>query len=538
MYSSKFGGRAGRSKKINPKQSNDKKKCPYCASKSHDAESCSKKGSTVRRPLTVTGGAGSGITHKSSRKAMKHIPPIPNEEKDEGLSVLLLAGNNNCSDSHEWWSQIVGEDEKDPLVVFDAGCDVGASLDSLSILWKAAETKCLATYRSSITKFPGYGGAICRQYLKLGKTWNPTAPHIHRMIAADPHVYFVIGLGHGYLEEISDLILEEEEEEEKSFNNSEQNVLDDNSMQDAIDLLVTAFDSDDRIVGFCAKLDYSLDAISRTSREIQLRRLRVTCQVASQEGTVIQIRITDGEGTHYPNQCWKDLATILLEFTPQDDRPPMLVHLSSWSGKSDTMMKLLAAYPDSLYIGLNPTMGFLKATQAQECAFDVPLERVLLETDNIIPSPISKSLGRKAYSHSAQVHYCILALAEQKKVDPAMVARTTMETTIRVYGERFQTRRQEIMAERQLLLQQQQAAQNQQPTDQVHSEELEEKNYMTTMNIVEKGSLENHSNKKNKSMKKSRKGKLILDGAYQESTEIALDDDILSSMLLENDILD
>jgi Tat protein secretion system quality control protein TatD with DNase activity len=517
MYSSKFGGRAGRSKKINPKQSNDKKKCPYCASKSHDGDSCSKKGLTMLRQPTVTGGAGSGITHKTSRKAMKKMP---REEETEGLL-------DTSTEYGQWWSGTVGEDEIEPLVVFDTGCDVGASLDSLSILWKAAEAKCLATYRADIATSPWYGGAICRQYLKVGKKWNPTAPHVLRMLSADPHVYFVIGLGHGYLEGI-DVI-----EEENQIYNSEDSDNDDNE-QDAIDILTSALDEDDRIVGFCAKLDYSLEAISRTTRETQLRRLKVTCQVAFQEGMVIQIRITDAEGK-YQSQCWKDLATILLEFTPEDNRPPLLAHLSSWSGKSETMMKLLEAYPDSLYIGLNPAMGFLKATQAQECAFDVPLNRVLLETDNVIPSPVSKSLGRKAYSHSAQIQYCILALAEQKKLDPAIAARMTMETMIRVYGEIFQSRIQEVVVEQQLLHQQQQIQNTKQNSTTALQSETDDMNGAS--NTMEENPLEFSTSTK-KSMKKNRKGKgITIDNPIaNDPTQCALEDDILRSMLLENGI--
>jgi hypothetical protein len=40
----------------------------------------------------------------------------------------------------------------------------------------------------------------------------------------------------------------------------------------------------------------------------------------------------------------------------------------SWNGTSEHMSTMLKGFPDTLYIGMNAAVGFIKATLAQECA--------------------------------------------------------------------------------------------------------------------------------------------------------------------------
>jgi Tat protein secretion system quality control protein TatD with DNase activity len=128
-------------------------------------------------------------------------------------------------------------------------------------------------------------------------------------------------------------------------------------------------------------------------------------------------------------QVVKDITKVLLDVIIEDDEMPLQVHLSCWSGTSDSMFTPQSLSDTLLYIGMNHTTGFAKAATAHACAFDVPLDRLLLETDNIIPAPITKSLCRKAFAHSGLVPYCAAAVAEQKKITPEEVARATSENT-------------------------------------------------------------------------------------------------------------
>jgi hypothetical protein len=86
---------------------------------------------------------------------------------------------------------------------------------------------------------------------------------------------------------------------------------------------------------------------------------------------------------------------------------------------------------------MNAAVGFTKATLAQECAFEVPLNRLLLETDapNTIPSPVVSSKGRKAFCHSGLIPLIASAVAEQKRLATAVdVARAASENTVKLYG--------------------------------------------------------------------------------------------------------
>jgi len=65
---------------------------------------------------------------------------------------------------------------------------------------------------------------------------------------------------------------------------------------------------------------------------------------------------------------------------------------------------------------MNAAVGFTKATRAHECAFDVPLHRLLLETDapHAIPAPVTIAMGRAAFCHSGLVPFVAAAVAGHK----------------------------------------------------------------------------------------------------------------------------
>jgi hypothetical protein len=149
----------------------------------------------------------------------------------------------------------------------------------------------------------------------------------------------------------------------------------------------------------------------------------------------------------------KDLARILVEMTPESESSNSLkVHLVCWNGTSENLMKILKAFPDTVYVGMNAAVGFAKASVAHECAFDVPLDRLLLETDspNTIPATVVAGMGRKAYCHSGHVPIVAAAIAEQKRnsgYSAIDVARIASKNTVALYGRGIAERQQEAAVE-------------------------------------------------------------------------------------------
>jgi acid phosphatase family membrane protein YuiD len=170
---------------------------------------------------------------------------------------------------------------------------------------------------------------------------------------------------------------------------------------------------------------------------------------------------------------------------------------------------------------MNPTTSFAKAATAHACAFDVPLDRLLLETDNIIPAPISKSLGRKPFAHSGLVLYCAAVVAEQKKITSEEVARAASANTIRLYGKGV-----EKCATKQAIVEVEvRVAQQQNELD----TELQEKDGFQEVIYQEEEQVETKQEQKNKAGVKQ--------GSKQaEDVERDFDDGILSSMLMDAEI--
>jgi Tat protein secretion system quality control protein TatD with DNase activity len=450
MYSAKYGGRSGRAKGKAPKSK--KKQCPICDAKGHDETDCPKKDEEIQsnRPQL-----GFGRTHKASRKANRSDSSVSqntNGDDDNNTSLTLESVFD------------IATVEEDPFFFFDASCDVGASIDSLATLQNSSK-KAKSTYQAALEGYKQmYGGCICRQLLKPERPWNGDAPRIKDILDTDPHVFFVVGLGPGFLihshddhDHDHDHDHDDDDDDDDDDDESQDSNKDDKDVQDAthakendeaVLALSDAIEHDDRVVGVFSKLDYSSNVLNRPGhdRETQLCRFKATCTAAIQSNVPIQCRIAPGAGAKKGTQdddahvlVMRDLAQVLLEMTPTESSSSnlLMVHLVSWNGTSEHMSTMLKAFPDTLYVGMNAAVGFTKATLAQECAFEVPLNRLLLETDapNTIPSPVVSSNGRKAFCHSGLVPLIASAVAEQKRLVTAVdVARAASENTVKLYG--------------------------------------------------------------------------------------------------------
>lgn len=521
MYSAQYGGRSGRAKGKTSKPKREK--CVRCGAKGHAVEACTKPvkegaGENEEQEMAKlraiqqaknSGGAGSGISHKTSRAANakpgkdgsngngKHkeggsgaggadhqsIPsPFLNDSsmtlEGQGGGGEVTGGSGGAGAAVEDWFE-----------VWDAGCDVGASLDALSASLGSAK-KASAAYQSAMAVSASdhyqphqtvYGGCLCRVTLKPNKPiFHQVASERCRFIlGADPHTYFVLGLGPGFCTGSSssnnangggdedDDDSEEEADDDEDDDEEEEEAAKD-QFQEAVSALTDSMDRDGNVVvGVWAKLDYTAAILERpgNDRETQLRRFRATCTAAVQCGVPVQVRLSPGAGdvggdeealssSSSSNakkgtmvslspyvQGVKDLAKVLLEFDG------LKVHISCWNGTSAHMSKLLQAFPDTLYIGLTAAVGFSKAADAHECAFDVPLSKLILETDAVIPSEVVTALGRKAFAHSGAVGFCAAAVAHQKKLAPKTVARQASLNTVQLYGNALTVRSKQAAQE-------------------------------------------------------------------------------------------
>jgi Tat protein secretion system quality control protein TatD with DNase activity len=334
---------------------------------------------------------------------------------------------------------------------------VGESIDSLAIL-QGSSKRAMSKYQAALNSSKElYGGCICRQLLKPGRAWNADAVRTKMMLEADPRTFFVVGLGPGFLMSNSG-----DDEDDSEDDNDDA----DDDLEEAIDALVEAVDEDERVVGFYAKLEYAPEVLEFPGfdRQTQLRRFRATCTAAIQSNVPIQCRVSPGAAdkdydveTH--KLVMRDLAQVLVEMSPasesessNNNNSSLKVHLVCWNGTSENLMKILKAFPDTVYVGMNAAVGFAKASVAHECAFDVPLDRLLLETDspNTIPATVVASMGRKAYCHSGHVPIVAAAIAEQKKnsgYSAIDVARMASKNTVALYGRGIAERQQEAAVE-------------------------------------------------------------------------------------------
>jgi Tat protein secretion system quality control protein TatD with DNase activity len=453
-YSAMYGGRSGRAKGKAPK--GKKSKCALCDAKGHTAADCPDREEMAKQAALKTP-LGFGKTHKTSRKASARN----SNKMDDNVAADQVSGAEGVAHllTEMFPQELI---DLEPFFFFDAGCDVGASLDSLATLHgsgkkgKSALTSVLSTGSTIPTN---YGGCLCRMLVKPDKPWDPEAPRTTMILETDPLAYFVVGLGPGFMNGCSGRSDESNEEDPVNGDTPEQSL---DEMNTAVAALLSALDTDpDRIVGLYHKLDYTPETVQLHGydKETQLQRLRATCTAARQGKVPIQCRIAPGAPvptTVNENDSddeamaaayglvIKDLARVLLEMSPpagdasSPDPSPLYVHLSCWNGTEPHMMHLLSAFPDTLYVGMNATAGFAKNKLAHECAFSVPLDRLLLETDapHVIPAPVVAAMGRKAFGHAGCIPFVASAVAQHKRgtVTAVDVARQASHNTIRLYG--------------------------------------------------------------------------------------------------------
>ena len=319
------------------------------------------------------------------------------------------------------------EIDTDSILYYDSSCD-----DVLSTInyikegrgkEKLSKREAMQEYQQALEgadAHSNFGGMISRSLIKPSRPWiQPTdAPLPHK-------VWYQLGLARDYL-----------------FN--------DNDVDAAVATLVHTLNShEDTIVGFWTVLDYSPQYRKRPGCDIvsQLRRARATCRAAAEAGVTVQLQVLPGappsttlDNTESSNLTGSDYAQVLLDLQTLLSEmiawhPQLTVVLSHWCGMAQHMMTFLNAFSkDNLVIGLDGAVSFSKASVLHECAFDVPLDRLLLGTGTVIPSEIANAQGRDAFYHAGLLPFVAKAVAHYKKtVSTIKVAQVASALAVELY---------------------------------------------------------------------------------------------------------
>lgn len=411
-----------------------KMKCHLCGQAGHVRRECpgirdDGKGASIH--TKANGDAGATVLKQkgSQHKGSKHRGRKKTQETG-GLSILDLPPGFEPVTEQPTRKSEEEEADEEPFYYYDASCDCLATIEYLRSgrgKHKLSNKDALDEYQTALTlatRSSNYGGFISRAPIQPSRPFrvSDACP-----LLTPQNIWFVVGL---------------KENKSVSWKDNEAN-------EKNINLLVDTVSNQERVVGVYCDLNYTPATLANlgTCKESQLAALRCTCHAAGRARVPVQIRTlpsvptttstddlsTDAYSAPYTNVI-QDLAQVLLETC--QIYPHLQIHLACWNGRAEHMMTLLQSFPDNVWMGIDATCTFAKSSRAHECAFEVPLSRLLLETGDprTIPSSVTKALGRDAFGHSGLIPHVASALAGIKKITTAeQVARVASENTLGLY---------------------------------------------------------------------------------------------------------
>lgn len=458
-----------------------KMKCHLCGHEGHVRRECpglEDDGQGESKYKNAKGDAGAKMnTAARSKKGAKNRgrnAKSGDTQAEEGSSGMELPpGFDETGKEEDHKEEDHKEEEKEeatetegPFVYYDASCDVAAILEYVrtgrSKAKRLSAQEALNEYQQVLEQqqqvtTASFGGCLSRSILHPNRPWVRSTQE--EQVSKLHPVWHVIGLGHEFLCQSDNDIHEGDSKTSTSAA--------------ATQTLVETISSDHTqqeeplIVGLMAELNYAPAFVSHSGcdRPAQLRRLRATLAAAHQSNDMtVQIRVspgaptdssavnTHGGGTEDEHnkddpydQVMADLTTVLKEILPK--YPNLKVHLSCWTGTPAHMNQLLQAFSSpqqQIWIGMDATVTFAKASLAHECAFDIdPTHNLVLETGrpSTIPSTMTRALGRDAFGHAA---YSIPWIAQgvtqhrgsstgRRIMDARALARAASANTVRLY---------------------------------------------------------------------------------------------------------
>lgn len=310
------------------------------------------------------------------------------------------------------------------LVYFDVHCDVAATIEYLRSgrgKTKISHVEAVEEYQVAMrlaSERSNIKAIISKTFLmKPDRPWiNPITFDIETV-----KVFFSLGLNVSWK---IDTVTDEES---------------------TIQSLISTFEDCDEVIAFYASLDYTANVLENDGMDIsnQASRFLCCCEAAGRTNSPLQIQVLPGAASLDPEQVTvvgTDYAKVLLDLQANltstiTKYPNLKIHLVGWSGRASHMMAMLQAFPNNiLALGLDGAVTFSKAAHLHECAFEVPLDRLVLETTNIIPSNVANTMGRYAFSQSGWWPFLAESVADYKKVEALThVVSQVYENSLRLY---------------------------------------------------------------------------------------------------------
>ncbi len=174
------------------------------------------------------------------------------------------------------------------------------------------------------------------------------------------------------------------------------------------------FAADPLVVGIGETgLDFYYD---NSPRDDQRANFRAHIEAARETGLPVIVHTRDAD---------EDTAAILVEEAGQGDYSGVLHSFSAGRGLAEAALDL------GFYISLSGIVTFRNAEGLREIARDVPLDRLLVETDSPFLAPMP---NRGKRNEPAFVVHTARAVAELKGVDEAALAGATTENFFRLFS--------------------------------------------------------------------------------------------------------
>ncbi|XP_017271191.1 putative deoxyribonuclease TATDN2 [Kryptolebias marmoratus] len=165
-------------------------------------------------------------------------------------------------------------------------------------------------------------------------------------------------------------------------------------------------------------LDYSHKNSTNTAKQKHVFERQLRLAVAMQKPLVIHCRDADD-----------DLLAIMKKCVPRDYK----IHRHCFTNSYSVIEPFLTEFPN-LYVGFTALITYSRATEARNAARQIPLDRIVLETDApyFLPRQVGKDVCR--FSHPGMGIHTLHELSWLKGEDEATVLSAIRSNTTQLYG--------------------------------------------------------------------------------------------------------
>ncbi|XP_041638983.1 putative deoxyribonuclease TATDN2 isoform X2 [Cheilinus undulatus] len=165
-------------------------------------------------------------------------------------------------------------------------------------------------------------------------------------------------------------------------------------------------------------LDYSHKNNTHSSKQKEVFERQLCLAVKMQKPLVIHCRDAD-----------EDLLDIMKKCVPRDYK----IHRHCFTNSYSVIKPFLTEFPN-LYVGFTALITYPKATEARDAVCQIPLNRIVLETD--APYFLPRGVGKNVceFSHPGMGIHTLQELSRLKKEDIATVFSTVRDNTTHLYG--------------------------------------------------------------------------------------------------------